>query len=231
MKTRVTAWMIVWGLAFGAGALTSSAQDAGKDKPVEKAKEKAKDMAKEKLDSMKPGGKPSEEEMKKMTEEMAKMAAPGPEHEHFKTLVGKWDVTSTFTMPGSESAQHSTGSAEYKLILDGRFVVEDLHMIGEKDKQPFSGYGTTGFDKNKGKYVGTWMDSMGTSIGTFEGTMDPSGKKMTGAFEMYDCMAKGMKKNKMTEETVSDDKRVMKMYDTVEGKEVLALEVTYTRKK
>lgn len=232
MRTRVTSWMMVLGLAFGVGAVTSWAQDPAKpkDKAIEKAKEKVKEEVEKKLGGDKTGA-PTKEAMDKMMEQMIKDAAPGPEHVHFKTLVGKWDVTGTFFMPGVDTPSHSTGTAEYKLILDGRFVVEDLHAVGVEDKQPFSGYGISGFDKNKGKYVGTWMDSMGTGISTSEGTLDPSGKIMTSTLEGFDCMTKQSKKSKMTEEKVAEDKFVMKMYDTIEGQETMTMEVTYTRKK
>src|SRR4051812_16826858 len=46
---------------------------------------------------------------------------PGPNHERLGKLIGKWDTTLTFRMPG-EPAQESKGKAEYSWLMEGRWL-------------------------------------------------------------------------------------------------------------
>jgi hypothetical protein len=227
------AWTVVLAVSFGVGVAGSWAQEGGKDKPVEKAKEKALEYGKEKLDGMKPGTSGEPMDMQKMMEEMAKIAAPGPEHEKLKTKVGKWNVTSVWTMPDGKQ-EKSTGTAEIKPVLDGRFITEEIHMVNDENKMPFDGFGISGFDKQKGKYVGAWADNMCTALWTMEGTSDPSGRVFTSFMEGECPMTKEHVKHRMVTEISGDDKMVMKMWEqrgTAPESTNPVGEVTYTRIK
>lgn len=153
---------------------------------------------------------------------------PGPEHEHLKRAVGKWDVKAKFYMPGMPP--EATGTSEFRSILGGRFIVQEYHSVS--DAGEFFGHGINGFDRMKGKYVSVWMDSMGTGIYLSEGTADPSGKKFTYMMEGQDPMTRENKKSKMVTEEVSDDKMTMKMWEVnKDGSERLEMEITYTRQR
>ena len=156
---------------------------------------------------------------------------PGPEHEHLKRSIGKWDVKAKFYMTPGMPPDESTGTCEFRSILGGRFITQEYEAISPS-MGPFSGFGINGFDRLKGKYVSVWMDSMGTGIYLSEGTADPSGKKFTYMWEGEDPRTRQNKKSKMVTEEVSDDKMTMKMWEVnKDGSERLEMEITYTRQR
>jgi hypothetical protein len=77
--------------------------------------------------------------------------------------------------PGKPPTE-SNGTAEMKMLLDGRFLYQEFNsqMMG----QPFSGIGIDAYDNMTKKYVTAWMDSMGTGIFIMEGTASPDGKPL-----------------------------------------------------
>ncbi len=163
-------------------------------------------------------------------EYMRTTGGPGPEHEHLKRSIGKWDVKAKFYMPGAPP-EDSTGTCEFRSILGGRFITQEYEAMSPS-MGPFSGFGINGFDRLKGKYVSIWIDSMGTGIYLSEGTADPSGKKFTYMMEGQDPMTRQNKKSKMISEQVSDDKMTMKMWEVnKDGSERLEMEITYTRQR
>src|SRR3974377_1488776 len=110
---------------------------------------------------------PSPEEMMK-----AWMAAatPGEAHKKLEPLVGAFSVKTISRRDPSKPPEETTGTSEKKWILGGRFLEE--HAEGSMMGQPFSGLGFTGYDNYKKRYVGAWMDNMGTVILTSSGTVD-----------------------------------------------------------
>ncbi len=174
---------------------------------------------------------PMAEMMPHLMESMPTTSGPGPEHEHLKRSIGKWDVKGKFYMMPGMPPDESTGTCEFRSILGGRFVIQEYNTtsptLGE-----FSGFGINGFDRLKGKYVSVWADSMGTGIYRSEGTADASGKKFTYMMKFLDPMTRQNKKAKMITEQVSDDKMTMKMWEVKkDGSERLELDITYTRQR
>ena len=96
---------------------------------------------------------------------------PGPEHEYLKKHVGTWDTTMKF------AGMESRGVATYKMDLGGLWLVSALES--EFAGQKFSGRGMDSYDAAKKKYVGVWVDSMGTSPLLMEGTFDKEKKALT----------------------------------------------------
>jgi hypothetical protein len=161
--------------------------------------------------------------------EMEKLGKPGAEHEKLKSLVGKWDaVVKAWMGPGEPTV--SKGTAEIQSILDSRYVQETFS--GDMMGQPFKGLSTTGYDNKKQKYVGTWIDSMSTTMMVSEGDMDPTGKVLTQNATVYSPMLKKNVNVKMITRIESNDKHVMEMWEPGrDGKDVRTMEITYTRKK
>src|SRR5438105_7435104 len=86
----------------------------------------------------------------------------------------------------SKKPQESKGTAVRKSIMDGRFVEMDvtgkMQMPGPDGKpkeMTFKGHGMEGYDNVKKKFIGTWMDNMGTGILMSEGDYDPATKSLT----------------------------------------------------
>ena len=68
-----------------------------------------------------------------------KLATPGEPHKLFATLAGSWTTTNKEWMEPGKPPTESTGTAEMKMLLDGRFLYQEFtgNMMG----QPFSGVG------------------------------------------------------------------------------------------
>lgn len=111
-------------------------------------------------------------------QEMPKMPEPQKEHQWLRQFVGDWENEGEATMPtepvqpamkfkGTETARQLGG---FWLIADGK---------GEMMGTPMQTILTLGYDADKKKYVGTWVDSMSGHLWKYEGTLDPTGKTLT----------------------------------------------------
>ncbi len=69
--------------------------------------------------------------------------------------------------------QKSTATAEFKPLLGGRYMQQEVH--GDMGGQPFEGMGIEGFDNASKERWGMWVDSMST------GSMMTRGKCAAGA--------------------------------------------------
>lgn len=152
--------------------------------------------------------------------------AVGPQHQFLQKQVGKWKTVTQEFMMNPANPTVSEGTAEFTSVLGGRFVVQ--HFKGMSQGRPFEGMGWDGYDNAKQKFVGTWIDTMGTGLMTSEGTYDPSTKTVTHQMEMSSPM--GPMKLRATTEHKSDKEFVMTMYMvSPTGQEAKAMVVTYTK--
>ncbi len=111
-----------------------------------------------------------------MMELYAKLAQPGDPHKLFATLVGSWTTQTTEWMEPGKPPTESSGTAEMKMLLDGRFLYQEIS--GQIMGQPFSGIAIDGYDNLRKKYITAWMDSMGTGIFAMEGTASVDGERL-----------------------------------------------------
>ncbi|MCP4246958.1 MAG: DUF1579 domain-containing protein [bacterium] len=166
-----------------------------------------------------------------MTAEMAawiKLGVPGEHHEHLKPMAGKWNVALKMWMDPAAPPQESAATVEYRWILDGRFLQEEVkgHFMGE----PFEGLGFIGYDNLQKKYTTAWMESMGTMIITSMGTCDSSGKVFNFTGEHPDPMTGGTKKSRYVMRLVNDNKMTGENHETgPDGQERKTMELVYTR--
>jgi hypothetical protein len=165
-----------------------------------------------------------------MMEKWMAFATPGEAHKVLERKVGSWSAVVRFWQNPNAPPSESTGTSEMHMIMDGRYLVDE--MEGQTEWGPFHGMGCTGYDNLKKKYVAAWIDNMGTGIMLAEGTYDPATKTFTYWGESPDPEAGKYKKTKTIERTISDDKWVMEMWDkTPDGKDFKAMEIAYTRVK
>lgn len=169
-----------------------------------------------------------EEMMKRWQESMT----PGDPHKKLEEMAGTWDAETKTWMsgPNAEPAV-STGTMEMKMVLGGRYLMQDF--TGSVMDRPFNGIGYIGYDNFKKRYVGSWIDDMSTCLSTMEGTMGKAGKTLTMWGKMDDPMTG--EKNKPVKYVVTlidHDKHVFEVFDVKSyGEKKPMMQITYTRKK
>jgi hypothetical protein len=156
---------------------------------------------------------------------------PTPEHERLKKEVGTWDATIKSWMRGPDSEPSvSQGVEEVKLMPGGLWIQSEFHgKFGDAD---FCGAGQSGYDPKKGKYVGTWVDSMDTSIMIMEGEYDSASHTLTMYSKGTDPSGKAYDA-KMTSKFEGDDNRVFTMHmknDETKGEYMKVMEISYKRR-
>jgi hypothetical protein len=163
-----------------------------------------------------------------MAAAMAKYATPGPQHKILHDMVGTWTVAGKFWMDPSKPPTESTSTAEVKALGD-LWITEDIK--GDFMGKPFMGHGIDGYDLTKNKFVGTWVDNMGSYIMMAEGTADASGKVITQTANDFDPMTGKAGTVREVTKIDSDKQHTMSMFKTgPDGKEMKMMELVYTRK-
>ncbi len=171
------------------------------------------------------------QQQQEMAEAMAawqKAGQPGVPHQQLAKLVGTWKSTAKMWMDPAGEPMVMPGTVEYRMIMDGRFLEENVSS--EFMGQPFSGRGLYGYDNVTGKLVATWIDNMSTGIYLGEGTINEAGDEMVLHGSYTDPLTK--------EETatrsgmrISDTELTAIAYETVDGQEQKMMEITAWRKK
>ena len=163
-----------------------------------------------------------------MMEVYKKLGTPGEPHKQFASLAGSWTTKTKEWMEPGKPPMESTGVAEMKMLLDGRFLQQEL--TGDMMGQPYSGIGITAYDNLRKRYVSTWIDSMGTGIFTMEGTANADGKTIT-LKGNHDEPGGGHMTHRAVWKIVDSNTQTFDMYGTHRGgKEMKMMEITYTRK-
>jgi hypothetical protein len=161
----------------------------------------------------------------------APIPKPTPEHERLAKEVGTWDATIKSWMGGPNSEpQVSQGVEVVKLMPGGLWTHSEFD--GKFGDMEFHGYGQSGYDTKKRKYVGTWVDSMTTEIMMMEGDYDPASRTATLYSKGTDPSGKPYDA-KMTSKYETDDTRVFTMSmksDETKGEYIKVMEITYKRR-
>ena len=173
--------------------------------------------------------KPAQMDPRTMMETYQKLATPGEPHKQLASLAGSWATKTKSWMEPDKPPMESTGTCEYKVLLDGRYVQQEC--TGEMMGHPFTGLGTHGYDNLSKKYVTTWIDSMGTGIFFMEGTAGADGKTITLKGSHPDPF-EGVMHHRAIWKFVDADTQIFEMYGGHgHGKEMKVMEMTYTRKQ
>lgn len=163
-------------------------------------------------------------------EAMMKAATPGDPHKKLSPMAGTFTADVKMWMePGAPPAPGG-GVSENTWALDGRFL--EQHFTGTFMGMPFTGVGFTGYDNIKKKYVGSWMDSMSTSMMISTGTANADGKSYTFTSTMDDPRTGKSSKVKEKVTIVDDDHHTLEMWGAgPDGKTFKMMEIAYSRKK
>jgi hypothetical protein len=163
-----------------------------------------------------------------MMDTYAKLATPGEPHKQLASLAGSWTTKTKSWMEPGKPPMESTGSAELKMLLDGRFLQQEF--TGEMMGQPFSGVGINAYDNLRKRYVTSWIDTMGTGIFMMEGTASADGKTITMRGQHAE-LGGGQMTHRAVWKIVDNNTQTFDMYGTHHhGKEMKMMEIAYTRK-
>ena len=164
-----------------------------------------------------------------MMELWQKLAQPGEPHKLFASIAGSYTTHTKEWMEPGKPPTEADGTAESKMLLDGRFLYQEYNsqMMG----QPFSGIGIDGYDNVTKKYVTAWIDTMGTGIFIMEGTANNDGKTIT-LKGSHPEPGGGKMSHRAVWKIQDANNQTFEMYGTHGhgGKEMKFLEIVYTRK-
>lgn len=163
-----------------------------------------------------------------MMELYTKLAMPGEPHKLFASLAGSWTTQTKEWMEPGKPPVESTGSAEMKMLLDGRFLQQEF--TGDMMGKPYSGIGISAYDNIRKRYVSTWIDTMSTGIFIMEGTGSVDGKTITLKGQHAEPGGGNMT-HRAVWKIVDSNNQTFDMYGAHHGgKEMKMMEIIYTRK-
>lgn len=158
----------------------------------------------------------------------AQTPQPAKQHRKLAEQVGIWDAELAYLDFNTGKQATSRGTSIRKQPLGALWLIDSFQakVMG----MPFKGMGTTGYDPQKKKMVGTWIDSMTPSLMVIEGNWDDAGKVLTmsgmGPGEDGDPV-----KTTLVTTVHSGDKHVFQMFtQTPDGEDMLMMTITYTRR-
>jgi hypothetical protein len=134
---------------------------------------------------------------------------PGEMHKMIAEGAGNWTTTNTMWMAPDAPPMVTKGTAVTKMSMDGRFAVTEVNSpMGEG--MSMSGVSTMGFDNVQKKFVGTWIDNMGSGIMQGVGTPSNGGKRIDWVYT-YSC-------------PITNSQRTMREVHTRPDKDTLVIE-------
>ena len=98
------------------------------------------------------------------------------EHVWLQQLVGEWKVHSSADM-GPEQPPMEFDSSLRVRSLGGLWVLGE--GSADMDGTPFASVMTLGYDPAKQHFVGTWIDTIQTTLWTYRGSLDEARKTLT----------------------------------------------------
>ena len=116
------------------------------------------------------------------------------------------------------------------MVMDVTGKMDMPGADGKMKSMTFKGHGLEGYDNVKKKFVGTWMDNMGTGIMMSEGDYDPATKTFTYTGE-YEAIPGMKQKIREVVKIVDKDHHTFEWYEDRGGQEAKTMEISYTRQK
>jgi hypothetical protein len=145
-----------------------------------------------------------------------------------KKMVGTWKIDVTSWMEPGAPPEKSTGTAEFKLLMDGRYLQQQVKS--QMGGMPFEGMGIEGYDNVTKERFGFWIDNMGTGAMVARGKCGVGEKvcKFTGS---YNDPLTGKAKNIREVITMNNDNSfTFEMFGPDNaGKDYKVMEILYTR--
>ncbi|MBL8858148.1 MAG: DUF1579 domain-containing protein [Planctomycetes bacterium] len=154
---------------------------------------------------------------------------PGPAHAVLADLEGQFDAKFTLLAPGAPKME-SQGTSKNDRALGGLWVRCDYHDPSYMGTE-FRGMSLIGYDADKKKYVGVWVDSSTSALQISEGTWDEKTKTLTMLSEGKDPYSKQPTQDKTITKIVDKDHHVVTLRSKSAGHpEADIFRIEYTRK-
>ena len=114
--------------------------------------------------------------------------APTEEHKWLTKFEGTWDLVSEASMGPDQPPVQSKGTLVTRMLGEYWIVAEmDAEFMGTK----IGAFQTIGYDSEKKKFIGTWIDTTGSYMWQYEGSLDDGGNTLTLNAEGPNWMAGG----------------------------------------
>ena len=170
------------------------------------------------------------EDFQGAADEFTESASPhSDQHAWLFQMIGEWDSTAEISM-GPDAEPFLWETEERVRALGGTFIVAEASSKAGDDA--FASMLTLGYDPVKGAFVGTWVDTMQTTMWTYEGQLDEEGRVLTLEAEgpSFEDPTKTGKYRDLWEIIDEDHKRVTSTALTPEGTWQTYLTINYHRK-
>ena len=119
------------------------------------------------------GSYPSDYPREQYIEEMAEFATPGAEHKALAKAEGVWDVAVKVRETGSSEWSTGSGTAEMRMALGGRYLIEELRMTIAG--RPSHAVVVHGYNRLSEHYFSIWMSENSTWPTYMDGEEDADG--------------------------------------------------------
>ena len=147
---------------------------------------------------------------------------PTEAHKYLTKDEGVWKGTMKLFMPGQDPIAMPVKETN-KMFGNG------LWLLSEFDAGPFQGRGQFGYDSQKKKYTGTWIDNMNPYMSVMEGDFDVEKMQMVMQFKGMDTATGKLQDMKSVMTMQGEDKRTFVMYAKNGGDWQKAFEIDYER--
>jgi hypothetical protein len=136
---------------------------------------------------------------------MPPIPPPTKEHEWLKKFAGEWTSEAEMSCDPTQPPMHYTGT-ESSRMLGNYFLI--AQGKGDSVEMPYASVLTLGYNPEKQKYIGTWVDSMLGYMWQYEGAVNAAGTTLT--LDTEGPCGEGGKVTKFKEVTEfkSDDHRI-----------------------
>ncbi len=153
---------------------------------------------------------------------------PLPQHKMLAREVGQWEGVMKMYAGGPDAPPIEMPVVETNTLMEG-----GLWVISEFETGPFKGRGQFGYDPEKKKFVGTWIDNQTMALGILEGTHNDTTGETTYLSTVKNPTTGKDVSTKQVGKIVDDNHKSFVAYmQADDGKNWdLWMEISYTRQK
>ncbi len=162
-----------------------------------------------------------------ITKRYEEAMTPGEQHAWLAKLAGKWKTSAKLLTEPDAPAVEMVGSSEFKMLMDGRFLIESHDAGGSLGA--FRGMGIMGFNNVTSKYERVWFDTTSTAMVKSEGEFVEAGNNIRWTDQRSDPRSNRVREVQSKLTIDSDDAFTFLMIDNLNGKMFTAVEVHYRR--